>query len=164
MIKNKKGFTLIELLVVIAIIGILSGLIIVNLSGAQNSAKDAKVKAMMDQIRTAAEVYKSTVGQGTYSTSATSPLNITACGNNASTMMTTGSDVLKACEAADDELDSTTDNIIVTITSGTSGAYCAMIPLSSSSGGHFCVDSTGYAGSSTSYDDCGGGDYTCADD
>jgi prepilin-type N-terminal cleavage/methylation domain-containing protein len=35
MITNKKGFTLIELLVVIAIIGILSGLIIVNLSGEQ---------------------------------------------------------------------------------------------------------------------------------
>ncbi|HPM39102.1 MAG TPA: prepilin-type N-terminal cleavage/methylation domain-containing protein, partial [Candidatus Pacearchaeota archaeon] len=38
MIKNnKKGFTLIELLVVIAIIGILSGTVIVSMSGAQDS-------------------------------------------------------------------------------------------------------------------------------
>ncbi|HPL72423.1 MAG TPA: type II secretion system protein, partial [Candidatus Pacearchaeota archaeon] len=42
MIKNnKKGFTLIELLVVIAIIGILSGTVIVSMSGAQDSAKNA---------------------------------------------------------------------------------------------------------------------------
>ena len=32
--NNKKGFTLIELLVVIAIIGILSGTVIVSMSGA----------------------------------------------------------------------------------------------------------------------------------
>ncbi len=59
MIKNnKKGFTLIELLVVIAIIGILSGTVIVSMSGAQDSAKNARIKAGMDQLRSAAEVYR----------------------------------------------------------------------------------------------------------
>jgi len=56
--QTKKGFTLIELLVVIAIIGILSGTVIVSMSGAQNSAKDARIKSGMDQLRSAAEVYR----------------------------------------------------------------------------------------------------------
>ncbi|MDK2949290.1 MAG: type pilus assembly protein PilA, partial [Patescibacteria group bacterium] len=55
---NKKGFTLIELLVVIAIIGILSGTVIVSMSGAQDSAKDARIKSSLGQLRTATEVYR----------------------------------------------------------------------------------------------------------
>jgi prepilin-type N-terminal cleavage/methylation domain-containing protein len=62
--NNKKGFTLIELLVVIAIIGILSGTVIVSMSGAQDSAKNARIKAGMDQLRSAAEVYR--LLNGTY--------------------------------------------------------------------------------------------------
>ncbi len=55
--QKTKGFTLIELLVVIAIIGILSGLIIVSMSGATNSAKDARIKSEMDQLRSTAQIY-----------------------------------------------------------------------------------------------------------
>ena len=68
MIKNnKKGFTLIELLVVIAIIGILSGTVIVSMSGTQESAKDSRINAALGQMRTAAEVYKfSEGGNGSY--------------------------------------------------------------------------------------------------
>ena len=62
--NNKKGFTLIELLVVIAIIGILSGTVIVSMSGAQDSAKNARIQAGMDQLRSAAEVYR--LLNGTY--------------------------------------------------------------------------------------------------
>ena len=65
---NKKGFTLIELLVVIAIIGILSGTVVVSMSGAQGSAKDARIKSSLGQIRTAAEVYKYGAGGGYYKT------------------------------------------------------------------------------------------------
>jgi len=46
-----KSFTLIELLVVIAIIGILSGLIIVSLNGANASAQDARTRAGVDSLR-----------------------------------------------------------------------------------------------------------------
>ncbi|MFA5249008.1 MAG: LamG-like jellyroll fold domain-containing protein [Candidatus Paceibacterota bacterium] len=49
--KTQKGFTLIELLVVIAIIGILAGMVVVNLSGATDSAKIAKSKVFSSSVR-----------------------------------------------------------------------------------------------------------------
>jgi len=66
----KKGFTLIELLIVISIIGILAGMIIVNLSVARSKARDAKRKADIASIQTAVEMYADR--NGTYpSTSGT---------------------------------------------------------------------------------------------
>jgi prepilin-type N-terminal cleavage/methylation domain-containing protein len=49
--KTQKAFTLIELLVVIAIIGILAGMVVVNMSGATESARIAKLKVYSDSIR-----------------------------------------------------------------------------------------------------------------
>jgi len=63
---NKKGFTLIELLVVIAIIGILSGTVVVSMSGAQGSAKDARIKSAMDQLRSVAELWRISQSPMTY--------------------------------------------------------------------------------------------------
>jgi prepilin-type N-terminal cleavage/methylation domain-containing protein len=48
---RRLGFTLIELLVVIAIIGILAGMVVVNMSGATESARIAKAKAFSSSIR-----------------------------------------------------------------------------------------------------------------
>jgi len=50
---NPKAFTLIELLVVIAIVGILAGMVVVNMSGATDSARIAKSKAFSGSVRSA---------------------------------------------------------------------------------------------------------------
>ncbi len=58
-IKNPKlGFTLIELLVVISIIGILSTLLMANVAGVRERARDAQRKSDINQIQKALEMYK----------------------------------------------------------------------------------------------------------
>ena len=56
--RKQEGFTLIELLVVVGIIGILTGLVTVNLQGARERARDAQRKGNLDQVRKALELYK----------------------------------------------------------------------------------------------------------
>ena len=122
MIKNnKKGFTLIELLVVIAIIGILSGTVIVSMSGAQDSAKNARIEAGMDQLRSAAEVYR--LLNGTYGTSATD------------NFATEGDGLLIKNDIA------AAGGTLTVNPSAT--AYCMSSKLNSSSDLYLCMDSTG---------------------
>ena len=52
-----RAFTLIELLVVIAIIGILTGIIVTNLSQSRAKARDAKRISDIGQIQLALELY-----------------------------------------------------------------------------------------------------------
>ena len=54
--KSSKGFTLIELLVVIGIIGILTGLVTVNLQGARERARDAQRKGDLDQVQKISQI------------------------------------------------------------------------------------------------------------
>lgn len=63
---NKKGFTIVELLVVIAIIGILSGTIVVSMNSRSGDEGDSKIKSSMSQLRSIAETYKFTIGEGYY--------------------------------------------------------------------------------------------------
>lgn len=61
-ITLRAGFTLIELLIVIAIIGILSGLLFVNFSGARERARDSKRKTDLQQIKTSLQLYYNDFG------------------------------------------------------------------------------------------------------
>ncbi len=52
-----EGFTLIELLVVISILAILAGLIISNVSGVRERARDAQRKNDLNEIKSALKMY-----------------------------------------------------------------------------------------------------------
>jgi len=55
--NRTKAFTLIELLVVIAIIGILSTVVLINLSGTRKRARDARRQSDIANIKLAIESY-----------------------------------------------------------------------------------------------------------
>jgi len=55
---NKNGFTIIELIVVVAIIAVLASIVIFNVNGYINKAKDAKRVGDLKQIQKALELYK----------------------------------------------------------------------------------------------------------
>lgn len=137
--KNSRGFTLIELLVVIAIIGILSGLIIVSMGGATNSAKDAKIKLEMDQLRSTAVIYYN--------------------GNNSS--YSGLGDSSEAKSLINDINAQGGANAVTNIkTDGT--AYCVIKQLIADASLYWCIDSSGYGGFPTnSSDNCTSSNLAC---
>lgn len=58
----KKGFTLVELLVVISILGVLAGLVISNVQGIRERARDSQRKSDLQQIKEALRMYKNDFG------------------------------------------------------------------------------------------------------
>lgn len=60
--KINKGFTLIELLVVIAIIGLLVGIVVVNVNSTRAKARDALRITDLQAIRSAVNLYRDANG------------------------------------------------------------------------------------------------------
>jgi len=155
--QKTKGFTLIELLVVIAIIGILSGLIIVSMSGAQNAAKDARIKAAMDQLRSSAEIYKLNSATGVYSTADIAA--VTDCPSSGTSFLygTGGTDGAALCA----DIVSQGGTVIISVNSSTSAPkYCVEAALPG--GTTWCVDSTGGVGATNI--GCEATNYNCANE
>lgn len=140
--QKTKAFTLIELLVVIAIIGILSGLIIVSMSGAQNAAKDARIKAAMDQMRSSAEIFKL---NNNYYNNTAATVTLAACTATANTFLATGSDGLALCN---DIQSQGTGTLTINMSANTvTTAYCVQKVLPG--GSTWCLDSKGNVGSTS---------------
>ena len=148
--KTNKGFTLIELLVVIAIIGILSAVVLASLNTARSKGKDASAQSSMESIRSQAEICYNggtACGQNTYGTASTASNPTTANAAGATANVTTNvcgdTQVLSLMKAAAAQAGQT-----VTCSVGPSGAnYESHVVLNS--GGTFCVDSSGFSGSTS---------------
>ncbi len=90
--NNKKenfnsGFTLIELLITIAIIAILTAISAFALSGARESARDARRKTDLEQIRTSLEIYKADCNTYPAALPAVSSALTATCGGGTNTYM-----------------------------------------------------------------------------
>ena len=130
--RKHTGFTLVELLVVIAIIGLLSTIVLVSFGPVRNQAKDTAIKANISQMRLAAEIQY----------------------NSASSYAATGSraDYISALAAV--ESANGTGSVVDEFSAS---AYCIQSPLATS--GNWCVDSTGYIGTTAV---CDAGTLDCA--
>lgn len=86
--RNSKnsGFTLIELLVVISIIGILATLLLANVAGVRERARDAQRKSDVNQIQKALEMYKNSLTTPSYPASGLSNLATALEGGSNPTM------------------------------------------------------------------------------
>jgi prepilin-type N-terminal cleavage/methylation domain-containing protein len=158
--KNlSKGFTLIELLVVIAIIGILSGLIIVSMGGATNSAKDARIKSEMDQLRSTAIIYSNNNGTSGYGTATVSSCGATTDFTGDTTTGKSDGKTLLADITLQQPTSGTTACYI------TSSTFCIMKQLNSGTSGavsnYWCIDSNGYSGNPKTTTQCTSSYPTC---
>ena len=149
-INTKKGFTLIELLVVIAIIGILSSIVLASLNTARSKGSDAAIKSSLDQLRAQAELYYD--ANGNQYSGASSATNVCSGATSTVGFIATGQQGASILAYATSSAGVTT----VSTTIGTNqcfvaqSAWAIQVPLKSTTGTAWCVDSTGASKQETS--------------
>jgi type IV pilus assembly protein PilA len=135
--KYNKGFTLIELLVVIAIIGILSSVVLSSLNSAREKGKNAAAKSELASVRSQANLYyddnNQSYGVDSDTLCSSAGLNMfnSTEPNNVTTLVT----------AAETRIGTNA------VCANSSSAYVVAITLIG--GENWCVDSTGYSGTTT---------------
>jgi len=137
--NKSKGFTIIELIVVIAIIAVLAAIVLVNVTQYINKGKDASIKGNLSSMMTIAASYYDD------NTSNYIGLDNAAKGGSSATFV--------AGVTAVNDANGTANDVSKNITSS---KYCVQSALLT--GGNWCVDSTGYKGTSSG---CDGTNYDC---
>jgi prepilin-type N-terminal cleavage/methylation domain-containing protein len=153
--RKTGGFTLIELLVVISIIGLLTSIIVTGIMGARDKARNTRIATALSQIRTQATLVRNDTDS--YS-SLCDASDDTLCDDSIACPGNSFTPQLKTIEED------------VKIFSGSSyptcygdtDAYCVQSQLVPSGSGSYCVDSTGYAG--TTQTNCDSVNHDCASD
>jgi len=138
--KSKKGFTLIELLVVIAIIGILAAIVLVSLRGAPQKAKNARIQADLNQVRTQAELLY--VDDNEYDS------------------LCSGTDLASSPDELGTLAADISDNGGTVSCYALSDQYCVVSSLLGDTTEYFCVDDEGHA-KVYAADACDGTSYEC---
>lgn len=135
-----RGFTLIELLVVIAIIGILSSVVLASLNTARNKGADAAIKSNLSAARAEAEIYYDSNGNQYY-TAATPAAGVGVCA-------ATGANVIGDSVNAAIAASGSSETLSTSCYAGQT-AWAASVRMKSVTTEQYCVDSTGYAATTT---------------
>ncbi|MFA6338443.1 MAG: type II secretion system protein [Candidatus Paceibacterota bacterium] len=140
--KNKKlisqGFTLIELLVVIAIIGILTAIIVPDISNLRSKGSNAAVKENLTAIRSQAGIYYDD-NENTYGLDISDCTSVDANGKS----VFTNPLVARALENALTNAGASPTQVCNTSTDGQKWAS-SISPLKDASEASWCVDSSGW--------------------
>lgn len=143
--QKTKSFTLIELLVVVAIIGLLATIVVTSVFSARDKARNTRIATALSQIRAQATL----VMNDTDSYGSLCDASHTLCGDS---MVCPDNNFIPQLKMIKDDVRNFSGSDPTCY--GDTDAYCVQSQLVPSGSGSYCVDSIGYAGTSSN---CGVG-------